>query len=237
MVVEGMGNGGDGNGDAGDVQHQLTTLQSEMTAMKAETETLKGAKTDLEQRLDEADRELLSDEYLDWKETKTRSKGTPPTEKGGDVIDLDRASNREIATFIEKRYKGDLDLAVKDIRKELDLSKQTIGMMTAQFDVALTTIRHDGRDGKPSFADNQKAIFEIAKANPRWDAEKCYQQYLLVSKADLDRKAADDKKKAEDEAKAATERTGVPHSTVQGKELSKEEAAELAYRKAFGNSE
>ena len=232
------GDEGNGDGDKGaadEVQQQLTTLTAKMAAMETETKTLKDAKVDLEQRLDEADKELLSDEYLDFKEKK--GKATPAKEGEVGDLDLDRASNREIVDFIEKKYKGDVDAAVKDIKKEQDLTRQQIGMIAAQFDVALAEMRHDGRDGKPGFAANQKVIFEIAKSNPKWGAEQCYNQFVLQSKADLDKKAEADKKKADEEEKAATERAGVPGSTVQGKQLTKEEAAEIAYRKAFGNKE
>lgn len=233
---EANGNGGgEDKGAAGDVQQQLSSLQAKLSALETETKTLKDAKVDLEQRLDEADKELLSDEYLDFKEKKGK---TAPVKSGAiEELDLDRASNREIVDFIEKKYKGDVDAAVKDIRKELDLSKQQLGLVAAQIDVAITALKHDGRDGKPDFEGNQKAIFEIAKANPRWSAEQCYRQFLLQSKADFDKKAEDDKKKAEEEEKAATERAGVPGSVVQGKQLTKEEAAEIGYRKAFGNRE
>jgi hypothetical protein len=235
---EGNGNGGEGRGAAGDVQQQLTDLQTKLAALESESKILKDAKVDLEQRLDEADKELLSDEYLDFKEKRGKSAPAPKEGAGdGGELDLDRASNREIVNFIEKKYKGDIDAYVKDIKKENDLTRQQIGMIAAQFDVAITSLKHDGRDGKPSFAGNEKVIFEIAKANPKWSAEQCYNQFLLQSKAAADEKAEAEKKKAEEEEKAATERAGVPGSVVQGKQLTKEEAAEIAYRKAFGNKE
>ena len=238
-MPEGEGNGGkggDGKGAAGEVQQQLTDLTAKMAAMEVETKTLKDAKVDLEQRLDDADKELLSDAYLDFKEKK--GKAAPVTGDGGPAeIDLDRASNREIATFIEGKYKGDIDAAVKDIRKDLDLSKQQVGLLAAQIDVSITALRHDGRDGKADWATNQKAIFEVAKANPKWNAEQCYQQFLLQSKAETDAKVEADRKKADEDEKAATERAGVPGSTVQGKELTEEEAANIGYKKAFGNKE
>jgi len=237
-VEEGDGTG-DGKGAGGDVQQQLATVNARLATLEAENKTLKDGKVDLEQRLEEADKELLSEDYLDFKEKKGKE-GSGGGKTGGDTtdsdgIDLDRASNREIAQFIEKKYKGDLSAAVKDIKSQFDATKQQIGMIAAQFDVALTSLRHDGRDGKLSFAEHQKEIFEIAKANPKWGAEQCYQQFLLQSKAAADEKAEADRKKAEEEAKAATERTGVPGSMVQEKRLSAEEAAELAYQKAFGN--
>jgi len=239
-MPEGEANGGKGGegdqGAAGEVQQQLSQLQQRVGALESENKTLKDAKVDLEQRLDEADKELLSEEFLDFKDKRGKA-GAGAGTGAATEIDLDRASNKEIADFITKNYKGDIDAAVKDIRKELDLSKQQIGMIAAQFDVALATIRHDGRDGKPTFEANQKAIFDIAKANPSWSAEKCYQQFLLQSKAEADAKAEADRKKAEEEEKAATERAGVPGSAVQGREPTAEEAAEIAYRKAFGTKE
>lgn len=237
----GNGDGnGDGNGAAGDAKQQLTDAQAKLTAAEGENKTLKDAKIDLEQRLEVADTELLSDAYLDFKDKKGKS---APAEGDGDGssaggLDLDRASNRELVDFVEKKHKGNLDAALKDIKKELDLGKEQIGMIAAQFDVALASLRHDGRDGKPTFGENQEAIFKIAKANPKWTAEQCYRQFLLQSKADTDAKAAADKKKADDDNKAATEKgDGVPSSASQGKQLSKEEAGDAAYRKAFGGNE
>lgn len=228
-------NGADDNNNndaASDVQQQLSQLQDRMKELEEENTSIKEAKSTLEQRLKEADDELLSDEYLSFKEGKGKPKATT-----GDELDLDRASNREVVDFLEKKYKGDMDVAVKALKKELDLSRQQIGMMTAQFDIALTSIRHDGRDGKPAFDENKKQIFEIAKANPTWGAEKCYQQFILQSEADAKAKELAAKKKADEEAKAATERVGMPDTVVQDKQLSADEAAELAYRKAFGNKE
>ena len=227
---------GEGKGAASDVQQQLADIQARMTVMEGENKTLKDAKVDLEQRLDEADKELLSDAYLDFKDKGGKSPAKGENKGVADDIDLDRASNREIVEFIERKYKGDVDAAVKDIRKELDLSKQQMGLVVAQVDVALTATRHNGGDGKPSWKDNQKAIFDIAKANPSWNAERCYNQFLLQSKADADDKAAADKERAEAEDKAATEKaTGVPSSAAKGKRMDADTAGDIAYRKAFGS--
>jgi len=234
MEDEGKENeNGDGKEAGGEGDQQLTQLQSKLTALESENKTLKDAKSDLEQRLDEADKELLSDAYLDYKEKVSKVKSSAHEE--GLDIDLDRASNREIAAFIEKKYKGDMDAAIRDIKGQLDLTKQQMSIIAAQFDIALAEIRYDGRDGKPSFAKNRDAIFKIAKANPRWSAEECYRQFVLENDANVREKSERDRRKAEEEEKAATERAGVPGSSVHEKELTAEEAATIAYRKAFGN--
>ena len=231
----GTGNGGEGKEVVGDAA-TIADLQAKLADRDAKLKTSETAKVELEQRLDEADKELLSEDYLSFKENVGKGKSVTVTTQGGQEIDLDRASNKEIAAIIQKQYKGDIDAAVKEIKGQLDLSNRQIGLIAAQFDVALTAIKHNGSDGKPAFEANSKAIFEIAKANPKWGAEQCYQQFVLQSKVAADDKAVADKKKAEDDARAATERAGAPGSAVTGKELSAEEAASLAYKKAFGDN-
>ncbi len=228
----------DDKGAAGEVQQQLAEAQQKLGASEQENKTLKDAKGDLEQRLDDADKELLSEDFLTFKEGKEKGgKGASSTEGGGG-LDLDRASNREIAEFIEGKYKGDIDAAVKDIKSSIDSNKQQIGMIAAQFDVALTTLRHDGKDGKPSFAENQKEIFEVAKKNPKWSAEECYKQFAIQSKVAADEIEAAKKKKAEEDEKSITEKAdGVPDSAITDKEVTAEQAAEIAYKQAFGNKE
>ena len=237
MAGEGNGNGGDGKGAAGDAQQQLTDALTKLGALESESKSLKEAKGDLERKLDDADKELLSEEYLNFKDSKSKGRRDGEgSSKGADEIDLDTASNREIVEYVGKKYKGDMGAALKDVSTRLDKSEKGLGLAFAQIDVALTALKHDGRDGKPTFDDNQKAIFEVAKANPSWSAERCYTQFLLQSKADSDAAAEKARKEQELKDREATEKSGVPGSTVQGKQPTKEEAAELGYKKAFGNA-
>ena len=237
MVIEGNGKTGDEKGAAGDAQQQLTDALTKLGALESESKSLKEAKGDLERKLDDADKELLSEEYLNFKDSKSKGKGSETDDgKGAGEIDLDTASNREIVEYVGRKYKGDIGAAVKDVSGRLDKTEKGLALTFAQIDVALTALKHDGRDGKPTFDDNQKAIFEVAKANPSWGAERCYTQFLLQSKADTNAAAEKARKEQELKDKEATEKSGVPGSTVQDKQLSKEEAAGLAYKKAFGNA-
>jgi len=246
MPPEGNGSGSEGTGNAGgDAQQQLSTALQRLGAMETELKGLKGAKDDLERKLDDADKELLGEDYLNFKETKAKGSGNGGGqgdrgrgEAENAEIDLDRASNREIVEYIQKKYSADLGKAVKDLGGQLEKTTRGVGMALAQVDISLTAMRHDGRDGKPSFTDNFNVVKEIAKANPSWDAEKCYQQFILEKDKSDREKAEGAEKKAEEERKALTEKgEGVPASVTQGKQLTKEEAATLAYRKAFGNQE
>jgi hypothetical protein len=212
-------------------QAELKAAQDEMSKIKGEMDTLKTAKDGLERKLDDADTELLSEAYLKFKDEAGR--GKPAGGKGvGDEIDLDRASNAEVVAHIAEKYKADLEAASKELGGRLDKTEERIGLAFAQIDVALTAMKHQ------DFEANKDAIYKVSKDNPTWGAEKCYGQWKMESDKATKEKADAAAKKAEEDRKALTEKgEGVPGSTTQEKELSKEEAASAAYDKAFGTSE
>jgi len=240
---DGNGNGGEGNKGGGEVQQQLADAQKELGAAQAETKSLKEAKGDLERKLDDADKELLSDDYLNFKEGKGKAgaggggKGSEGSAnaKGDENFDIDNATNAELAAHIGKQSKGSLDVAVKELSSRLEKSDERVGLALAQVDISLTGMRHPDGNGL-GFSENFDAIKKVAKANPNWSAEKCYQQFKM-EKSHIDKEKADaDEKKAEEERKDITEKgEGVAGGATQGKQLTPEEAAELAYQKSFGN--
>lgn len=235
------GGGSEGKGDAeGEVQQQLTDALAKLGAAETETKSLKDAKVDLERKLDDADRELLGEDYLNFKESKGKGKSGSPGGEGGEgsadtTFDINNASSAELAAHIRKGSKGELDIAMKELSSRLEKSDDRVGLALAQVDISLTALRHPDGSGS-GFNENFDAIKKVAKANPEWSSEKCYQQFKL-EKAHVDKEKKDaDEKKAEEDRKALTEKgEGVAAGATQGKALSKEEAGELAYRKSFGN--
>lgn len=237
---DGSGGGDGGNNAGGDVQQQLADALVKVGAAEAETKSLKDAKVDLERKLDDADKELLSDDYLNFKEGKGKAgAGDKGDDKGGgnagdENFDINNASNAELATFIGKKGKGDLDAAVKELSSRMQKADDRVGLALAQVDISLTAMRHPDGDGN-GWTENFDAIKVVAKANPNWSAEKCYKQFKL-EKSNATKVAAEAaEKKAEEDRKVLTEKgDGVPGSATQTKDLTKDEAADLAYRKAFG---
>jgi chromosome segregation ATPase len=228
FAEEDKGGSGDEGKAGAEVQQQLTKVTEELSKLKGEVDSLKVTKEDLERKLDEADKELLSDEYLDFKSGKrgAPAKGTLTSEE---EVDLDRASNSEIVAHATTKAKSDLDKAIKDVTSRIESTEERMGKAFAQIDVALTAIRHS------DFDSNKDEIYKVAKDNPTWGAEKCYNQWKLQSKAAADEKKAVEVKKAEEERKALAERgEGVPSSATKGKQLSKDDAASVAFDKAFG---
>jgi len=231
MPPEANGNGnGEGKGNetgAGDVQAQLSELKSQFEGLQKEHETLKEAKSDLERKLDQADKELLSDDYLKFKESKGKLSHSVDKE-----IDLDTATSKEIAQYFSEKYKGDLDKAINGIVEKFSQQEERIGMAMAQIDIEMTAIKH------PDFYEYKDRIKELGKENPTWGAEKLYKQAKLEAKAEAEEKAKLEREKEEKERKVWSEKgDGLPPGAVKDKQLTKEEAAEIAYRQAFGNKE
>ena len=211
-----------------DAKTQVGELTKSFDGLKEETDNLKTAKVDLERKLDDADKELLSENYLDFKSGKGKPK---PASDGGD-FDFDRASGKEIAEHLGTKAKSDLELALKGVNDRIGKTEEQMGKAFAQLDVTLTALRHSDFDA------NKDAIYKVAKSNPTWGAEQCYKQWQMENKAASEKEAADAKVKADADAKALAEKgEGVPGSGTQQKELSPEAAADAAYTKAFGNSE
>jgi len=238
MSSEDLQNGG-GTGGAGDAAQQLADAQAELGKLKGQLSELEGAKENLERQLGDANKELLGEDYLNYLENKGK---TPPQASGSEEgsgleigQDFDRASNTEVAKFLVGHMDGKLKGAMEKLGKNQKALDDKIGLAFARLDVAMTASKYDGSDGGPSWAENEKEIFKIAKANPSWGAEQCYKQFKLENSARLKEKEDADRRKAEEEEELITEKGGVPGSTVQDKDMDKEDAAKLAYRKAFGN--
>lgn len=213
-----------------DAKAQLTTLSKTMEGLKGELDKLKDVKSDLERKLDDADRELLSESYLDFKDKKGKTRSDPNLNDKD--FDYDRASPAEIAVHLKGSSAKELEKAVKLMAERVEKTEEMIGKAFARMDVSMTSMKHT------DFETNKEAIFKVAKANPSWNAEKCYNQWKLESDATAKETRDAATKKAEDDAKLLTEKDGgIPVTTVDGKELSEEDAGAAAYEQAFGNAE
>lgn len=222
---------------------ELQTLKSSLETLKGEAEVLKGAKADLDRKLDDADRELLSPEYLEFLESK-KGKSSPKETK--ETVNFDEMTPAQIATHFETKYKGDIKGAADEIAKRMDGVEERIGMITAQFDLTITAMKHPDlakaletpikeRDAEQKVLVD--TMYSIAKENPTWTSEKCLRSAKLEIKADADEKTEKEQVKAEKERKTLTEKPGASSFTVQGKEPSKEQASDAAWKATFGNKE
>ncbi len=214
-----------------DAKTELGTLKESATGLTTELGNLKTAKDSLERKLDDADKELLSDSYLDFKSGKGKS-NAKDDDDDGKGFDFENASGKEIATHLSGKTKSQIEDSLKGITSRIETTEASMGKALAQIDVTLSALRHS------DFDTNKDAIYAIAKDNPSWPAEKCYSQWKLESKAATDQKAVEVEAKAKEERRLLAEKgEGDLSSLVTSKDLSPEQAAELAYEKSFPGTE
>ena len=223
--------------DFGSDVQKLEELSATMETLKNESGSLKAAKEDLERKLDEADSELLSDDYLNFKDAKAKARLGGGKEKVADDekaadFDLDRASNKEIVDHVKSQYGKSINEAFEKVNTRMNDVEKNLGSAFAHIDVTIAAMKHDDWDK------NSDAIFKVAKTNPSWGAEKCYKQFKLEERQSIVEADEVKQKKEEEELKLQTEKGGaMPITTTTEKQLSPKDAAEVAYRKAFGNKE
>ncbi len=231
-------------GDTEPVGENLETLKSQLNAMKGEMEQLKAAKADLEKKLDDADKELVSPDYLEFIEGR-RGAGAPAPAAEKEVS-FDEMTPAQIAQYFESKYKGDLEKAGKAVTDRMDAIEDGIGRLAAQIDLTLTSMKYKDLGEAletpiKERTEEQKAlvdkIYNIAIENPTWPTEKCYKVAKMEIKEEAEAREAAKREKAEKERKTLTEKPGAVEALLQGKQLSKEEAAEKAWRASFGNKQ
>ncbi len=230
-------------GDGSKAGEELNTLKSTMEGMKGELDNLKQAKADLEKMRDESDKQLLSPEYLEFLDSKKTSPSHSDNKEKEDV-NFEEMTPNQIAKHFTTAYKGDLDKALTSITKRMDGLDEGLGKAFASIDLAITSMKHTDL-GEALETPVQKrneeqkqlviTIHKVATDNPSWSSEKCYKQAKLQLKADAEEKSEEEKEKAEKENKLLSEKPGSSATILQGKSLKKEEAADIAWKHAFGN--
>ena len=234
------GDEGKGNGDKGAASEELNTLKTTLETMKGELTNLSAAKADLEKMRDEADKQLLSPEYLEFLESKKAPKVTVDKTE----VNFEEMTPNQIAKHFTDSYKGDLDKAITSITTRMDSLDEGLGKAFASVDLALTGIKHTDLGEAlelPVAKRNEEqkqlvsTIHKVATENPTWSSERCYKQAKLEIKQGVDEKVEAEREKAEKENKLLSEKPGASATILQGKQLSKEQAADVAWKHAFGN--
>lgn len=222
---------------------ELQTLKTQIEEMQGEVNNLTAAKADLEKMRDEADKQLLSPEYLEFLEG--RKDGTKKSDsKDGKDVNFEEMTSAQIAKHFADAYKGDLDKAITSITKRMDSVDTGLGRAFAQIDLTLTSIKHADLGaalelpiGKRTA--EQKAlvdtIHKVATDNPSWSSAKCYKQAKMEMKMSAEEKEQVEKENAEKENKLLSEKPGASAAVLKGKEMDKETASSVAWKHAFGN--
>lgn len=208
--------------------------QTALEALKTEKETLSAAMTELEQRHEEACRELASPEYVAFLE----SQGTESKKGAEDEVsepDYDLMSNKELVKAIAERQKEAIATATTGAEKGFEEMRKSMGELMARVDMRIACSEHPELKAGLDDKEYRKHFGRIVEENPTWNFERVFKQItmeLRIAQQDADKEKAE---QANRDIQARTEKLSVPASTMTDKAVSDDEAGELSYRKAFGN--
>ena len=231
-MPDGGGNGGDGSG-SGDVEQ----LQAQLAAATAKAVAAEAKVKELGGKVGEAERELLSPEYLEFLDSRSTSGGKKPSDEGGKKggegdVDLEGMSKKELVEYILGLSRKELTSLKGELEERDTKRSKELGLAFAQIDMALAFRDH------PEFAKNfdahKEAFYAKAKENPKWGASRVIKEVERDVEDEAKAAAKLKEEETEKERKALTERESSPTDAHKRKQLSDQEAGELAYEKAFG---
>ena len=208
----------------------------DLKKVQEELSSLEGAKTALEQRLEAANSQLLSPEYLDYLESKeNRGSSKNSVESGEEESpDFDSMSGSELLAHIRGESSKSLKAIESGFSKQLEALGGSIGKLSGKLDVELASIKHP--DLKEGLQDKvyRDSFITVANENPSWGAERVYKQLRLERAANKIEEEERRAKREELELQAVSEKGGIPASITERDNISAQEAADMAYRIAFG---
>jgi len=244
MVIpgdEGKGKEGD-EGKAGG--EELKQLQADLVSRQEELDGLKTAKEDLEGKLEDAEGELLSPEYLKFREDKGKGTQTPPGGEGD--VKLEDMTPVEIAKHFANSTKGDLEKSITSLTQQIKEMGEMTGKGFAQLDLMVTANKHSELDDalktpsdKKTTAQKEllKELFATSKENPNWNTERCLRTAKTNIKMKADELVEAEKAKALADNKMISEKPGQSSAVVKEKSMSKTESVHKAWDAIMGSKE
>ena len=223
------------DGEKHDAGEDIEALRAKMKEYEQKASKLEAARTEVEtlkQRLENADRALLDPNYLAYLEKLKRG----DNERSGDSeIDLDTLTGSQLAQHLSTSFEERLTRLKDDHKKELAQLTAEAGKALATLDLDLAKMKHEdlakGWDDE-KFRDD---FYQVAKSNPTKRASEVFAEIRAKKLVQEQEERKREEAREQAALDAIGEKSGIPQSSATSKDLSDEEAANLAYRKAFGN--
>lgn len=231
--------GGDGNGGGGEAS--VTELQATVAKLEGQIGEIDKAKTELTEKVGDYEKTFMSPEWLNFvdqqkggEEDEGGEGGTPKSE---DKLDLNNYNPTQLAEHLSKGFGVALGKITAASDKRFEDMQTVLVQQLSRVNLELTKLDNPGlsdklgpKDGK---TEEQKVYYEkyfgVAKENPNWSGGKVYKQVEMERAADAHSVEVKEVAQKEKERKALTEHASdTSLSTVEGKDLSPDEAAEIA---------
>jgi hypothetical protein len=209
-------------------------LAAELEQAKAALAEKDAAIAEAKRRAEEAQKELVSDEFLDYLESRQKGTKAPAqAEPEGDSdpfsgLDFSMASQEEVARAVLKATTSQVSKLAKEMADGKQEIAQALGTIMAQANLKAAEAKYPELSKALNDTKDGPKLRKISEENPTWDIERVWKQFRIERLAES--KEAEDAAatKREAERLARTERPGTPISTVADRVMTKEEALEKA---------
>jgi len=239
--LEGENKTGAGDGTKAQISDaDLATLRDKA----GKTDALSATNKELSIKKEAYEKDLLSPEYLEFLENKSKG-GNKVTSAEEGKDNYEDMTATELATTIL----GKVTTLFEGVDKKLDTSIGSVGenvnKALGSIDVQMTGLKHKDfgeaiTTVEASRTPEQKLLLDtthkVAVDNPTWGVEKCLKSARRDIKDNQEAIAAEAKLVAEKEGLALSEKGGINADLVIEKQLSPEEAGEKAFKASFGNA-
>ena len=228
MVDEATNDIGDEAAQDGEI---VQKLNEQLTALKERDSKTSEAMEDLQQKLEEAQRGLTSEDFLEYLEGKGKDSVQVGGEKPDDPlagIDVEYLSNKDLAAVLVKANRQSLEAMEVTFNKQIEGLSKAGQRLAAQLDLELACVKYPDLNTGLKDKDYVAGFRRVVEANPQWNAEKVYRQLQMETRMKEQEKADQESEQAKREREATTEKGGVPSSMVAGREMTEEEAVNKA---------
>ena len=206
-------------------------LNAQLEAMKKDLAGANKAKEESESKLSKQDNELLSDEYLSFLEQRGKEESAAAEE-----VDYDNLTGSQLANLLTKKHGEELTKAKDEYEKRTSALQERMQKAVAYFDLELTKIRNPKLSEILDQEDGRKRFITLAQENPSWNSAKVYKQMKAEDLVQEKEQEESLEAKKEEESKIISEMETISPTATKPTKISKEEAARIAYRRAFGNT-
>lgn len=221
-----------------DQEKTLAKMEERMKAMEAKTLTAEARLREAEQKLKSQDNALLSDDYLAFLEQKSgKNQKAVEVDSTTSEVDFDSLTSNQLMKEVQKMLRAEVSKVAGESEKRTKELTDRFNKTAAYFDLQIAKTRDSELDSFLEQDDGKKRFIELSKENPSWDAPKIWKQIKgeeTLKKAEETRKEAE---KRSEEEKVIADAEELSPELLNKKDLSDEEAGEIAWQKAFGNKD
>lgn len=217
-----------------EMQKLFEAEKKKVVGLQKSLEESSGANTtklaELTAKLEEAQNSMADPEYLRY----LMEQGGGGTKDDEEESDYDELTQSQLAERMQQTFEESMKSGLKEATAGVDKLSKEVGRALAHLDIELAKVKDPEFKAGFTKKDYKARFFELSKQNPSWTTDDLRKQLKMESAFEA-LEAGKKKEAAEaEELKVMSESSDTASALLEEKKLSPEQAADLAFRQAFG---